>query len=171
MKTFSIIAAIDKKNGIGKKNALPWYFKKDLKHFAEITTGVGRNAVIMGRNTWLSLPEKYRPLPKRLNIVLSFEKISDLPADVLNCQSLDEALEICEEKNIEDVFVIGGGQIFVFVINHPACAKLYLTEVAGDFDCDIFFPPIPANFRKLPDGLIEEENGHRLEFSIYEKVT
>lgn len=169
MKNFSIIAAIDKNNGIGKKNGLPWYFKKDLKHFSEITTGDGHNAVIMGANTWRSLPEKYRPLPQRLNVVLSFEPLTDLPADVLNYQSLDQALKICEEKNIKDVFIIGGGQIFAAAVNHPACAKLYLTEVAGNFDCDIFFPTIPPIFQKTASQK-DEDGGYQLDFAIYEKT-
>jgi len=168
MKKFSIIAAIDKKNGIGKKNGLPWNLKKDMRHFAEITTGNGQNAVIMGSNTWRSLPEKYRPLPKRLNIILSFEKMANLPANVLNFQSLDEALSALEGKNIGEIFVIGGGQIFTTAINHPACVKLYLTEVGGDFGCDIFFPAIPPIFQKTANQK-DEDNGYQLNFTIYEK--
>ncbi|MDP2705699.1 MAG: dihydrofolate reductase [bacterium] len=169
MKNFSIIAAIDKNNGIGKKNGLPWYLKKDMRHFAEITTGDGQNAVIMGSNTWRSLPEKYRPLPRRLNIVLSFEKMTDLPEGVLNFQSLEEALADLKQKNIQEIFVIGGGQIFAAAINHPNCAKLYLTEVAADFDCDIFFPPIPPIFQKTASQK-DEDNGYQLVFAIYEKI-
>ncbi len=169
MKNFSIIAAIDKNRGIGKKNGLPWHLKKDMRHFAEITTGSGNNAVIMGRNTWLSLPEKFRPLPKRLNIVLSFEKSTDLPNEVLSCQSLDEALKNCEENNIKEIFVIGGGQIFATAINHPNCEKIYLTEVAGDFNCDIFFPAIPPIFKKTA-GHIDEDDGYQLDFAVYEKI-
>lgn len=169
MKNFSIIAAVDEKRGIGKKNGLPWYLKKDLKNFAEITVGGGQNAVIMGSNTWRSLPEKYRPLPKRLNVVLSFEKIAGLPDNVLNFQSLDEALNVLEEKNIQEAFVIGGGQIFAAAINHPAYAKLYLTEVGGDFNCDIFFPAIPPAFRKTASRQ-DEENGYQINFTVYEKT-
>lgn len=169
MKKFSIIAAIDKNNGIGKKNGLPWNLRKDMRHFAEITTGDSQNVVIMGSNTWRSLPEKYRPLPKRLNIVLSFEKMADLPDGVLNFQSLDETLAALEEKNVGEIFVIGGGQIFAAAINHPACAKLYLTEVDGDFGCDIFFPAIPSAFQKTASQK-DEDNGYQLDFAIYEKT-
>ena len=74
MKPFSIVVAIDSQHGIGKNNDLPWHLPADLKHFKFITTNsaVGkRNVVVMGRKTWDSIPEKFRPLPNRTNVVLS----------------------------------------------------------------------------------------------------
>ena len=70
MKSYSLIAAIDKNNGIGIGNKLPWRLPPDMRHFKEITTGDGHNAVIMGRKTWDSLAP-YKPLKNRYNIVLS----------------------------------------------------------------------------------------------------
>ncbi len=67
----NLIVGFCKNRGIGLKNALPWHLKKDLVRFKKLTIGDGDNAVIMGRNTWNSLPKKWKPLPKRTNIVLT----------------------------------------------------------------------------------------------------
>ncbi|MDP2918327.1 MAG: dihydrofolate reductase, partial [bacterium] len=119
--------------------------------------------------TWLSLPEKYRPLRIRLNIVLSKEKYDDLPPGVFNFQSLDEALEFLDETKVDEAFVIGGGMLYAFSIVHPACDKIYLTEVEGTFDCDTFFPPIPEQFKKTATGELNEENGIKFRFCVYQK--
>ncbi|MDP2586886.1 MAG: dihydrofolate reductase [Candidatus Komeilibacteria bacterium] len=166
---FSIIAAADEKLGIGINNRLPWDLKADLKHFSAITIGNKNNAVIMGLNTWKSLPEKFRPLRNRLNIVLSKEKYDDLPEGVYNFQSLDEALELLDEIKVDEAFVIGGGMLYAFSITHPSCHKIYLTEVEGVFDCDAFFPPIPEVFKKTTTGELNEENNIKFRFCVYEK--
>lgn len=166
---FSIIAAADEHQGIGLNNRLPWDLKADLKHFSTITIGNKNNAVIMGLNTWLSLPEKYRPLRDRLNIVLSKEKYDELPAGVLNFLSLDEALEFFEQKKVERIFIIGGAMLYAMSISHPACEKIYLTEVEGKFDCDTFFPAIPADFKKTVTGELNEENNIKFRFCVYQK--
>ena len=69
----NIIVAHCRNRGIGFQNQLPWQLSADLKKFKELTIGNGNNAVIMGRNTWASLPSRYKPLPKRENIVLTTE--------------------------------------------------------------------------------------------------
>ena len=68
-----LIVGVDNQNGIGLNNTLPWYNKEDLKYFSKVTKGDGNNAIIMGSNTWKSLPK--RPLPKRLNVILSKNSI------------------------------------------------------------------------------------------------
>ena len=165
---FSIIAAVDQNRGIGINNQLPWRLPADLKHFNEITVGNKNNAVIMGLNTWKSLPEKFRPLPNRLNIVLSKEKENNLPTDVLNFQSLDDALSFVEKK-VAEVFIIGGGMLYASTINHPACSKLYLTEILQTFSCDSFFPEIPTTFKKTIIGEQQTENNIPFRFVVYEK--
>ncbi|MCX6785345.1 MAG: dihydrofolate reductase [Candidatus Komeilibacteria bacterium] len=169
MKNFSIIAAADQKLGIGINNRLPWNLKADLKHFSTITIGNKNNAVIMGLNTWKSLPEKFRPLKERLNVVLSKEKLLDLPAEVLNFQSLDEALNALERKNVDNVFIIGGAMLYAAAITHPSCQTIYLTEIEGVFKCDTFFPAIPSEFKKIETGELNEENGIKFRFCVYQK--
>jgi len=171
MKNFSIISAIDLARGIGINNQLPWNLKDDLKHFSTLTIGQKNNAVIMGLNTWKSLPEKYRPLPDRLNIVLSKEPISDLPDNVFNFQSLDEALKTLESKKVNEIFIIGGGMLYASTIGHQNCNKLYLTEILKTFNCDTFFPEIPAVFKKTQVSGSQEENGIPFRFAVYEKIS
>jgi len=164
---FSIIAGVDDKLGIGKNNGLPWRLSADLKNFALITIGKGNNAVIMGRNTWISLPEKFRPLRNRLNAVLSPEAM-DLPSGVLRFASFDEALDDLSKRNLDEVFVIGGARPFAEGLKRPECNKLYLTKVQGDFHCDTFFSPLPERFHLVSEGPMQEENGLRFRFTIYE---
>ena len=75
----NIIVAACKNRGIGFKNKLPWKLSKEMKYFKELTIGEKNNAVVMGRNTWLSIPEKNRPLPKRENIVLISRTVQTRP--------------------------------------------------------------------------------------------
>ncbi len=166
---FSIIAACDQKRGIGINNQLPWSIKADMKHFADITVGHGRNAVIMGRKTWESLPKKYRPLKERLNVVLSRQADLNLPADVLSYSSLDEALENLKAKNLEETFIIGGGSLYTEAIEYPNFNKLYITEIMSDFNCDTFFPKIPKEFKKTEESKLRSENQYRFKFVIYER--
>ena len=104
------------------------------------------NAVVMGRRTWESLPERFRPLPGRLNVVLSRSagKLA-LPDAVVQSDSLEGALRTLAEPahaaSVESVFVIGGGEVYREALAHPLCDAVHLTEVGGrDFDCDTFLP-------------------------------
>jgi dihydrofolate reductase/thymidylate synthase len=171
MKPFSIIVAFDSQYGIGKNGQLPWNLALDLKHFKEITTAVvnptKKNAVIMGRKTWVSLPQKFRPLPGRVNLVLSKESRLNLPSEVLCSQSLDDALTQLSSSNIESSFVIGGAQIFAQAIEHPLCQKLYVTHVQGEYGCDAFFPPISRQFFPISASEQYQEKGISFQFSDY----
>jgi len=130
---YSIIVAIDEKNGIGKENTIPWYLPEDLKYFREKTIGKGNNVVIMGRNTWESIPTKFRPLKDRHNIIISksYSTYHDLD-DALNYVKLME--------NIDEIFIIGGEMLYKEAIKRKECNKLYITRIKGDYNCDKFFP-------------------------------
>lgn len=172
MKEFSIIVAFDSKYGIGKNGKLPWGLPSDLKHFKEITTTVAnkdkKNAVIMGRKTWESLPQKYRPLPGRVNLVLSKKGGLNLPSEVYCSQSLEDALsQLSSFKDLENIFVIGGAQIYVQAIDHPLCQKLYVTHIQGEHGCDTFFPPISKQFFPISASEQYQEEGTVFQFSDY----
>lgn len=176
--SFSIIAAVDEKNGIGKNNHIPWHLSGDFKHFAKITKTAQdpakQNAVVMGKNTWDSLPDKYKPLPGRLNVVLVKEGPINLPENVLQYSSFDQVLENLEtDKTIENIFIIGGGMLYQSTINHLKCAKIYLTKIDQDFDCDTFFPEIPDDFTLInqSDKMVENNINYRfLEFQNKSKT-
>lgn len=170
---FSIISALDLNRGIGYENHLPWHLSSDLKHFREVTTG---NTVIMGRKTWESIPEKYRPFTERLNIVISRGDV-DLPEGVLLAHSLDEALSLAEENAPErKAFVIGGASLYSEAIEHPNCEELILTHVEGEYLVDTYFPEFEEQFEevdpKMPlELLLEEKDGEAVyyRFAVYKK--
>lgn len=148
MAPFSIIVAIDEANGIGRQGQLSWRIPGELKHFRELTVGVGQNAVIMGEVTWLSLPEKFRPLPQRDNIVLSQTKTPYAGAKTAG--SFDQAFTLA--SGADKIFIIGGASVYKQAIALPNCQELLITRVKGGHDCDVFFPAIPADFTQIAKG-------------------
>lgn len=143
--SFSLIVACTSTGGIGKNNTIPWYIPEDLKHFKEVTTRCldGKmNAVVMGRNTWESLPKK--PLPSRINVIVS-SKLQDTTFNehhkghVLIARSLDEALGHLDNlPSLQDTFVIGGSRLYEEALLHPSCSKAYITHIHKHFECDTF---------------------------------
>jgi dihydrofolate reductase len=167
-----IIAAVDAENGIGKGGTMPWHFSKELKHFAKVTTQTHdpelHNTVIMGRKTWDSLPEKFRPLPGRRNMILS--KNPEFKADGADVfSSLEEAID--EAEHAEKIFIIGGGSIFKQALSLPNLEGIYLTRIKNTYDCDTFFPffEIPEIFEQKQSLGEEEENGTEFEFSLFKR--
>jgi len=127
----SIIAAVAENRAIGKNNRLLWNIPEDLKHFKKITSN---HPVIMGQKTFESL---HRPLPYRTNIVLSQDK-NYHHRGIKVAHSIDKAVDIATEVDKNELFFIGGGMVYKQAIEFAD--KLYLTEVEGKFDADIFFP-------------------------------
>jgi len=158
----NIIAAIEKSRGIGIHNKLPFHFKKDLKYFSEKTTGdkyFEKNCVIMGKNTWNSLP--YRPLKNRVNIVItSDQNIPNSFADI------PEAIRFCKIVNFTNIWVIGGESIYKYFLDNNLATDLYITKIDGDYECDRFFPEISDNW-KLETNVHDDENGVNLIFEKY----
>lgn len=178
MKGFAIIAACDARGGIGNKNGLPWKLSADMKHFRERTMarydkGESGNVVIMGRRTWESLPQERRPLPGRRNVVLSTGDVPGLPAAVDLCRSLEDALSrYCQDSAgcYGRVFVIGGEYLYRSAIEHPLCDTLYLTRIEAEYDCDRYFPALPAVFHEVERSRTISENGVTFFFSEFRKA-
>ena len=136
----SIIVAIGKNNEIGRNNELLAHLPNDMKRFKELTLNT---SVIMGENTFNSLQVK--PLPKRRNVVLTFDKSLQLPGCEL-AYSIEESLELV--KNDDKVFVMGGASIYKQYL--PLVSKLYLTKINANFvGADAFFPQIDYSQWKL----------------------
>ena len=130
----SLIAAVAKNRVIGKDNTLLWHLPEDMRHFRETTRG---KPVIMGRKTWESLPDSFRPLPGRLNIVVSRNPAYRALGATL-VASLEEAILKAGESG--EIFVIGGAELYRQAM--PIADRLYLTEIDLDFEGDAFFPEV-----------------------------
>ncbi len=127
-----LIAAVARNGAIGRGNELVFRDAADLRHFRQTTLG---SPVLMGRKTWQSLPERFRPLPGRHNIVLSRDAGFHAPGASV-ATSLDDALR--QAGSAARVFVIGGAQLYAAAL--PQADRLLLTEVDADLDGDAFFP-------------------------------
>lgn len=129
-----LIAAVSENGVIGKDGHLPWHVPEDLKRFKHRTTG---HAVLMGRKTWESIPEKHRPLPDRTNIVVTRQTDYPLPQTVERFATIKSALAAHHD---DTVFIIGGGEIYRQTME--MADRIYLTRVRGKIKGDVFFPDI-----------------------------
>lgn len=147
--SLSLIVAMTPERIIGSKriNALPWKIKEDMDFFKETTTG---HAVIMGRNTWESIPQKYRPLPNRDNVVISRKQhFRAEKASVVH--SFDDAVTLAQKPG-KEVFVIGGASIYAEALRDPRLFTMYISHIKEKHAGDVYFP----EFNK-PDWSIEFE--------------
>ena len=154
---FNIIVAMCNNNGIGKNNSLPWHYKEELIHFSKMTKGNGNNAIIMGKNTWNSLPKK--PLPKREHYILSssFNCITNINYNnSWFCNSFDSAMNHhkIRNKEFDECWFIGGERIYKDAMQQDFIDKLVVSYIPKTFECDTFFPEIPSNFIKEKENLI-----------------
>jgi dihydrofolate reductase len=136
-----LIVAMDLDRGIGKNNDLMWHLPADMKFFKETTMN---QIVVMGRKNYESIPEKFRPLPNRINVVLTRQK--DFIAE--NClifHSLQECLKHFTNETEKTLFIIGGGQIYLESLESNLIDEMFVTHVDGQFDADTFFPQIVEN--------------------------
>ncbi|HEY1426728.1 MAG TPA: dihydrofolate reductase [Caulobacteraceae bacterium] len=157
---------------IGRGGALPWRLGADMRRFRALTAG---KPVIMGRKTWESLPERFRPLPGRLNIVLSRRPEYEAPGAVV-CENWTEALEIAHEQAAEDgkdeICVIGGADLFALAL--PRAARIYLTEVSGEPEGDVVMPPIDeTGWREVTREAVPAgpDDAYPTVFRVLERVT
>lgn len=160
----SIIVAIDDQQGIGssKKLGLLWHIKKDFAHFKTITMG---HPLIMGRKTYESIGH---PLVGRTNIIIT----RDSSYSVTGClvvHSLAEAIYLAKTKDNQEIFIIGGGEIFNQALSQNLVDRLYLTKVAGDFNADIFFPSYDQIFTHITSRKAGAEGDYKFEFLELEK--
>ena len=128
----AIIVGMTQKRVIGKNNSLPWYIPEDLKNFKELTTG---NVVIMGRKTYESLPQKFKPLPNRHNIVLSSSMVSQEGIEL--CDSVENALHLAKSFQ-KGIFIIGGSTIYNQFL--PFVDTMFISYINKDYGGDTYFP-------------------------------
>ncbi|MGB3589278.1 MAG: dihydrofolate reductase [Tunicatimonas sp.] len=159
----SIMVARSDNNVIGKDNDLVWHMPADLKYFKETTSG---HFVAMGRKTYQSVD---KPLPGRLNIIITRQ--DDFYRE--NCvitHSLDEALALGKQNGQQEMFILGGAQIYELALD--VADRIYLTEIHGEFEGDTFFPEIDSSVWqevKREDHEADEKNPYSYSFVILER--
>ncbi|TGZ84665.1 hypothetical protein EX30DRAFT_337161 [Ascodesmis nigricans] len=197
-----IVAATSSSLAIGRSGGLPWRIKADMAFFARITKRVPltalpstptlsptpiHNAVIMGHKTYLSIPPKFRPLPDRINVVLSRNPDSiSAPDNVLRASGIEEAVKMLQERgDVAKVWVIGGGEVYKAALEWEGAKEIVLTRVENEVEgCDTFFPVrlgeegewkrVPHEEfeevveEQIPRG-VQEEGEWKFEFQLWRK--
>ncbi len=162
----SLIVALAQNNAIGKDNTLPWHLPEDLKFFKRTTLG---KPIIMGRKTYESLG---RPLPGRLNIVLSSSAATPVAQGVVVCQTIEQALAQARQAQAAEVCIIGGGQIYAHAL--PLADRLYITRVDTTVaDADTFFPTVDhTHFKRTWHQQHPADDKHPFSFTFeqYERI-
>ena len=165
--TLSIIVAVSENNVIGRNNDLPWHLPADMKFFKDKTMG---HFVIMGRKNFDSIPDTYRPLSGRSNVVVTHQKDFHF-AGLQVANSIDKAIKLAIENGETECFIIGGGEIFRQSIDR--CDKIYLTRIHHHIDGDVFFPELDKTKWKevsRKDVDADEKNNYSFSFITLERV-
>jgi dihydrofolate reductase len=162
----SLIAAVSKNQVIGKNNDLPWNLPDDMKFFMNTTKG---HHCIMGRKNYESIPEKFRPLPNRTNIVVSRQKDFSAPGCIV-VNTIDEGLAIARKNGEAETFIIGGAEIYRSTMEQTN--RMYLTEIDAVIEGDTYFPEFDKNIwkevKRQHHGT-DERHQYAFDFVVYEK--
>jgi dihydrofolate reductase len=164
-----MIVAMDEQGIIGKDETLPWKLSNDLQRFKKLTVSDGFNAVVMGRKTWESLPNGFRPLPERLNIVMSRDtKWSDDGAEIALYPG--RAIEIAYANGCDELWIIGGSQIYELYLTHVE--EIHVTRVHTRNSGNISFPDL--DWLNWTEEIIEKiprdvKNEYDTTYSIWRK--
>lgn len=169
---YSIIVCIhEESGGIGKNNNLLFRLKDEMKYFKDTTTKTknenNQNAVIMGYNTWKSIPSKFRPLDNRINIIISHNHYDNVVSEIVNIdntyvfKTINECVEFTKtSNNIETSFIIGGESIYKTFIDMNIVDTYYITKIMNqiEYNCDSFFPKIKyEELKKISNNILKSE--------------
>ena len=147
---------------IGKDNQMPWHLPEDLAHFKRVTLG---QPVIMGRKTWDSLPIRFRPLPGRLNIVVTRQR--DWRSEgVLPASSIEEAMRLCGD--VPDAWIMGGAEIYRQA--EPLASTAVVTEIDADFEGDAFAPMLGSSWQEKQRESWVSSKGLPFSFVTYHRA-
>lgn len=162
----SLVVAVAKNGVIGKNNDLPWRLPDDMKFFMEKTKG---HHVIMGRKNYESLPEKYKPLPQRTNIVVTRRRDYTAPGCSV-VHTIEEGFRIAATNGEEEAMVIGGADIYQLALPHAH--YLYITEIKAAVDGDVYFPEFDKTSWKEISRVSharDDRHAYAFDFVLYEK--
>ncbi len=161
----SLIVAAASNNAIGKNNDLLWHLPADMKHFKQLTSG---HCILTGRKNFESIPEKFRPLPNRTNIIITRNK--DLKIDQCHVfTAIQEGIEFAKSTGEQELFVIGGGEIYRECVEQNLVRKIYLTRVHQNFEADTFFPELEENdWSLLSELFMPKDEKNPIDCTFYE---
>ncbi|CAJ0592621.1 unnamed protein product [Cylicocyclus nassatus] len=176
LRKIGLIVAVDSKFGIGKEGKIPWALKKDMSFFVQQTSNTSdptkKNAVIMGRKCWESIPAKFRPLKNRLNIVISRTLPSCREENLIISDNFDDIMKELSfgalSEKIEKVWDIGGAEIYKLALDKELVDEMLITKIQKDFDADVFLTGVQWDRFKEDEtarSQLLSENG--LEFSFH----
>jgi dihydrofolate reductase len=154
---------MDEARIIGRDGLLPWHLPEDMAHFKALTMG---GVVVMGRKTWDSLPARFRPLPGRINVVVTRNPdVVSVPEGVHLATSVESALEISRRLVSEQqrIWIIGGAEIYRTTL--PVVDEVHLTQVHGVHEGDASFPPFEEEFE-----LASQRSGEACDFKVYRRT-
>lgn len=163
----SLIAAMSRNRVIGINNDLPWHLPDDMKYFMETTKG---HVVIMGRKNYDSLPPKFKPLPNRTNVILTRQDVYEVE-DCVVFNDISDAYAFAEERGEEELFVIGGGQIYQMAIDQADV--IYLTEIDAEIENgEVFFPEMDGEWKETSriHHPADDRHVYAFDFVKYEKI-
>ena len=175
----SCIVAATPEWGIGVDNQLPWRLSQDMKFFTQMTSqyqrGSNQNVVIMGRNTWESIPPRFRPLKDRKNVVISSQLES---SDCTVYRTLEQALEQENQPGVGHIFIIGGAQLYRAAMPLSDFVFLTVVQPPSPLALTTFMDPIPITFAPVQEAEFESiappngiEKGFSYAFKMYAKLS
>lgn len=159
--TIKLIVAHDELRGIGRDGDMPWHIPGESKWTSHVTRAAqagSRNALIMGRTTYLSIPEKRRPLFDRINIVVSSRDVK-LEDGAYLASSFTDAVRLSVTiADVADVFIFGGALIYQQALEQLVAHELLVSVVTGDYQCDTFFPELPDAYSLKSSTTVDYDN-------------
>ena len=165
----AMIVAMDRDGCIGRGNGLPWRLSSDMARFKRLTEADGFNSVVMGRRTWESLPDPFRPLPERVNIVMSRDTDWEDEGSI-TALYIGRAIEIAFSEGSDECWIIGGAQIYEMFIDRVE--EIHVTEVHTNGSGDVFFPEWDRTLwsQELIETVeADSDNEHQSTYSIWTK--
>jgi dihydrofolate reductase len=159
----SLIVAVDRAGGIGKAGRLPWHLRSDMQRFKQLTMG---HHILMGRKTYQSIG---KPLAGRNTIIVTRNPAYQAEGCMV-VQSMQAGLLLAEGSGENEIFVIGGGEIYAQAL--PYASRLYLTRVETDASCDTFFPEVAwEDWQEIDCSrhAEDEQNQHAFSMYVYER--
>ncbi len=159
----ALIVAMDREQGIGKNNDLMWHLPVDMKFFKETTNG---HIVVMGRKNFDSIPDRFRPLSNRENVILTHNTAFQAEG-CLVFHSLEACLDAYKKEEERTIFIIGGGQIYSQAMEMDCIDEMYITHIDKTFDAETFFPSFDQKKWAITEIFKQEmDEKHEANFAI-----